>query len=90
MSNTSSTASGGIGLGGAIFLIFLVLKLTGSEPVASWSWWWVTSPLWIPFGLVFAIWFLIAIVAGIFGLFGVASEGLSSRRKLKRMMRDID
>ena len=26
-----------------LFLIFLVLKLTG---VINWSWWWVTSPLW--------------------------------------------
>ena len=30
-----------------VFLIFLVLKLTEYGPVANWSWWWVTSPLWI-------------------------------------------
>ena len=29
-----------------LFVVFLVLKLTG---VISWSWWWVTAPLWIPF-----------------------------------------
>lgn len=28
------------------FIVFLVLKLTG---VIGWSWWWVTSPLWIPY-----------------------------------------
>ena len=28
----------------ALFIVFLVLKLTG---VIDWSWWWVTSPLWI-------------------------------------------
>lgn len=28
-----------------LFLIFLVLKLTGQ---ITWSWWWVTAPLWIP------------------------------------------
>lgn len=28
-----------------MFLIFLVLKLIGK---IDWSWWWVTSPLWIP------------------------------------------
>jgi phosphoglycerol transferase MdoB-like AlkP superfamily enzyme len=39
--NTSS--SGGIGLAGATFLVFLVLKLTG---YITWSWWWVTAPLW--------------------------------------------
>ncbi len=33
-----------------LFLIFLILKLTG---IIDWSWWWVTSPLWIP--LVFGI-----------------------------------
>lgn len=29
-----------------LFLIFLVLKLIGGNPVADWSWWWVTAPLW--------------------------------------------
>ena len=29
-----------------LFLIFLVLKLTKQ---INWSWWWVTSPLWIIF-----------------------------------------
>lgn len=41
----STRSSGGIGLCGAMFLIFLVLKLTG---FIDWSWWWVTAPLWIP------------------------------------------
>jgi hypothetical protein len=43
----SNSNSGGIGLGGAIFLVFLILKLAGIGQVATWSWWWVTSPLWI-------------------------------------------
>lgn len=42
----SSNASGGLGLFGLMFLLFLTLKLVGIEPVASWSWWWVTAPLW--------------------------------------------
>ncbi len=29
---------------GLAFVVFLVLKLTG---VIDWSWWWVTSPLWL-------------------------------------------
>jgi hypothetical protein len=37
-----------IGLGGALFLVFLVLKLTH---YIDWSWWWVTAPLWIAFAL---------------------------------------
>jgi hypothetical protein len=28
-----------------LFLIFMTLKLAG---FINWSWWWVTSPLWIP------------------------------------------
>lgn len=32
-----------------VFLVFLILKLSG---VITWSWWWITSPLWIVVGLV--------------------------------------
>jgi uncharacterized membrane protein len=42
MSKEKSSA-GGIGLGGAVFLVFLVLKLTNH---IDWSWWWITAPLW--------------------------------------------
>lgn len=41
----SSSATGGIGFAGAFFLVLLVLKITGH---LSWSWWWVTAPVWIP------------------------------------------
>ena len=44
MSRDTGNASGGLGLGTVLFLIFLVLKLCN---VIDWSWWWVTSPLWI-------------------------------------------
>ncbi len=30
---------------GALFIVFLVLKL---EHTIAWSWWWVSAPLWIP------------------------------------------
>ncbi len=56
---SSSNSSGGIGVFGVLFLIFLVLKLTG---VIAWSWWWVTCPLWG--GFVFVIAF-IGLVLGI-------------------------
>jgi hypothetical protein len=48
MSNKSNQPSG-LGLGMILFLIFMVLKLTGD---INWSWWWVTAPLWIPVILV--------------------------------------
>lgn len=37
---------GGVALGlcDTLFIVFLILKLTG---VINWSWLWVTSPLWI-------------------------------------------
>ena len=47
-----SSGNSGIGLGTILFIIFLVLKLTGN---IDWSWWWVTSPLWIPFGLIIVL-----------------------------------
>jgi len=33
-----------MGLGSILFIVFLILKLTGC---IGWSWWWVTAPLWI-------------------------------------------
>jgi len=48
----SNNKSTGMGLGTVLFLIFLVLKLTDT---IDWSWWWVTSPLWIPVALVIGI-----------------------------------
>jgi hypothetical protein len=54
MSNNNS--SSGFGLGTILFLIFLVLKLT---KYIDWSWWWVTSPLWIGAILVITIILLI-------------------------------
>jgi hypothetical protein len=42
-----------------LFLIFLILKLTG---VINWSWFWVTSPLWIPLAImVFVLGFFVLI-----------------------------
>jgi len=47
--------SKGLGLGTILFLIFLVLKLTKVGMVATWSWWWVCSPIWIPIAVVIGI-----------------------------------
>lgn len=45
-----------VGFLSLLFLLFLGLKLTG---FIDWSWWWVTSPLWIGF----AIWLFVVICA---------------------------
>lgn len=62
-----NNSSSSIGLPMILFIVFLVLKLTDN---IDWSWVWVTSPLWIPIGLVMSIGiiaFLIVIFALIFG-----------------------
>jgi hypothetical protein len=60
--NDKKATTGGLGIGTVLFLIFLTLKLAEVGPVADWSWWWVTSPLWIPLALVGVI---VSIVVGI-------------------------
>jgi len=58
-SSKSKTAS--FPILGILGLIFVTLKLAGIGVVATWSWWWVLSPFWIP----------LAIVLGIFAVAGV-------------------
>lgn len=52
MSENNSSSSSGIGFTGLLTVAFIVLKLTG---VIAWSWWWVLSPIWITFLLVFVL-----------------------------------
>jgi len=48
MENRTTTSSE-FSLGFILFIVFLVLKLTDN---IDWSWWWVTSPLWLPLAIV--------------------------------------
>jgi hypothetical protein len=48
----ANQSSGGIGIGGALLILFIALKLTGH---IGWSWYWVLSPLTIPFTIIFGI-----------------------------------
>jgi len=66
---TGKSSHGG-SLVGLLFIVFLILKLTG---VIDWSWWWVTSPLWLP----------VAAVVG--GLLFVAVVGLAIYQVVKRV-----
>jgi hypothetical protein len=60
MSNNKSNSSSGLGLGVILFLIFMTLKLTG---YITWSWWYVTLPLWGPLLLVLVITGIVALIA---------------------------
>jgi len=60
--NKSTTS---FGIGTILFLIFLTLKLAGIGQVATWSWWWVTSPIWIPAALILIIALVVVIVKAI-------------------------
>jgi hypothetical protein len=44
-----------------LLIVFVVLKLTETGVVATWSWWWVLSPMLIPIGLI-VLFTLIALV----------------------------
>jgi len=48
----SSHERGGLNVVGLLGVAFVVLKLTD---VIDWSWWWVLSPFWIPFSIVFVV-----------------------------------
>ena len=59
MSNSSSSASGGIGFTGMLQIVFIVLKLTN---VIKWSWLWVLAPSWISIALVVVVLIIIGLV----------------------------
>lgn len=48
MSETKTVRSSGIGFCSLLAIVFIALKLAEIGVVATWSWWWVLSPLWIP------------------------------------------
>lgn len=57
---TEVKSSGGVSLCSLLTVLFVGLKLTGH---IAWSWWWVLSPVWLPFALVVALVFIACIVA---------------------------
>lgn len=81
MSNNKNNS--GYGLSFILFIVFLVLKLTNN---IDWSWFWVTSPLWIPIALVLSIAVIIFSIVIIALLIGVKPEDLKS--KLDKFKKD--
>lgn len=66
MSNSSSSSSGGIWFFGLLAIVFITLKLTG---VISWSWWWVTAPLWGGFVIILGVLAIVVVFAAIASVF---------------------
>ena len=51
---------------GILALIFITLKLTGH---ITWSWWWVLSPIWVPFIIAIFIIGISVVIAGVIHFF---------------------
>lgn len=49
MKKKNPSPATGLSLPVVVFVVFLILKLTN---LVKWSWWWITSPLWIVVALV--------------------------------------
>lgn len=67
MSDKTTQAQGSGGFCGLLTIVFIILKLCG---VIDWSWWWVTSPLWIPFAVCLVIFAVAFSVLGIMAMCG--------------------
>lgn len=63
--SASTSQSTGVGFGGALFLLFLGLKLCH---VIDWSWWWVFAPLWMPLSFVVIVLAVLGLIVGVAAL----------------------
>lgn len=71
---SNSGSSGGIGLGGALLIVFVTLKLCN---VIDWSWYWVLSPIWIPLSILLGVLLLVCLVFAI----GTVIDMVAGRKK---------
>lgn len=78
------SSTGGVSFLTILTILFIGLKLGNVGAVASWSWWWVLSPLWIPFAAVnvcIVLFFIIVvIIAIIMTLLEVIQEKIDNNR----------
>jgi hypothetical protein len=64
--NSYGGTAGGIGFCGVLAIVFIVLKLC---KVISWSWLWVTAPIWIPAAIgitALIVYVIVSLVTAIF------------------------
>ena len=59
-------ANSGVGFTGILTSIFIALKLT---KYIDWSWWWVFSPIWIPWVMIVGFVLFGAMVIGLNEIF---------------------
>lgn len=81
MTDKIQVNSNSIGLPALLLVLFIGLKLGN---VIAWSWWWVLSPLWIPFALAIAFLGIAFLIVGIMGLFAMLRG--SKRNHWKKML----
>ena len=62
MSDNSSAKSGGIGFCGLLTIVFIILKLLDK---IDWSWWWVLSPIWIPWVIILGVLLILGVIKAI-------------------------
>ena len=74
-----------LSLTAVLFIVFLVLKLTGN---IDWSWWWVTSPLWIPFAIIFGAILVVVLIIILALIFGMSIDDI--KEKLDFLKNNLD
>ena len=72
----SNVQSGGGSFLSLLFLVFLTLKLTGH---ITWSWWYVTMPLWGGLAIVLSGLALFALGAGLVLLFAAIYDRITKK-----------
>jgi len=86
MGNTlTNVTTGGSSFATVLFLIFLILKLTGN---ITWSWWWVTAPLWGGFALLLGIMALVLIILAIIA-FSLWFKNVVFKKTLKNYFKHV-
>lgn len=65
MSEKNVSSSGGVGVAGLLLVAFVVMKLAGIGAVATWSWVWVLSPIWVSLSVVLTFVAILFTIAGI-------------------------
>ncbi len=85
----SSNTSAGSGILTVILVVLVTLKLTGTPPVAQWSWWWVLAPFWAPALVILAVALAAALITLASSVYEAAS-GWMWRRKASRLERAAD